>query len=610
MCSCPGPDMRRPCTRWSGPNRKGRPSWTCPTGKSGTATTSSPRPSRALATSAWRSTPPAAWTCAGCPPAGCGPSGTGSRVCSTKRPGIGRGSWHGPAPAGSRPTRPWSASPPPPSSPATGGRCFAGPGKRRRPAPTRGWWRWPASRPTAPTPPNCSCAGISSAGPAGWRPTPTWALLTGRSFASWPGSAAPSPWPPSTIRPPTCARSSTRCPSRPEAGGAGGGPLPPSRATGAPTASPTPSRRWARRRGSRSSGPPGSRPAPPSSGPGTAGPAPATSASDRCARPPAPATTQTPPTPATSRRHAAVARSGPLASTSEGGQSWPATSPPSPSPRTGGPPATSSRRAPRSGPCATATSRPCWPTSTTTASTTRTRTCWPRRAGGGRPWAGRWWRCGCGPASAGPAPPPTPNTGAAGLLAAQVTPRLDGLLAVAVAAGLGWRLRFRPSPDTLAWRRGTAGERRTARLLAPLERRGWAILHDLAIPDSAANIDHLVIGPGGVLVVDSKQYRGRLQVDRDGMLWHGRHLLVSALRKVLWQADQADEVLGVADIQVAVVVAAHGAAVPWGVRQADGVTIVPARRLPDLLQALPPILGPERVAWLADRARLRFHPAA
>jgi hypothetical protein len=73
---------------------------------------------------------------------------------------------------------------------------------------------------------------------------------------------------------------------------------------------------------------------------------------------------------------------------------------------------------------------------------------------------------------------------------------------------------------------------------------------------------HLVIGPGGVLVVDSKQYRGRLQ------------------------------------------------AVPWGVRQADGVAIVPARRLPDLLQALPPILGPERVAWLADRARLRFRAAA
>jgi hypothetical protein len=34
------------------------------------------------------------------------------------------------------------------------------------------------------------------------------------------------------------------------------------------------------------------------------------------------------------------------------------------------------------------------------------------------------------------------------------------------------------------------------------------------------------------------------------MVWHGRHLLVSALRKVVWP-DQADEVLGIADVQVA-----------------------------------------------------------
>jgi Nuclease-related domain len=199
---------------------------------------------------------------------------------------------------------------------------------------------------------------------------------------------------------------------------------------------------------------------------------------------------------------------------------------------------------------------------------------------------------------------------AAGLLGAQLAPDLAGLLAVAAAAGVGWRLRFRPSADILAWRRGAAGERRTACLLAPLERRGWAVLHDLAIPGTQANIDHLVIGPGGVIVVDSKRYRGRLRLDRDGMVWHGRHLLVSALRKVLWQADQADEILGIADITVAAVVAVHGASVPWGLLQADGVTIVPARRLPDLLQALPPMLGPERVAWLADRARRRFHPAA
>jgi Nuclease-related domain len=199
---------------------------------------------------------------------------------------------------------------------------------------------------------------------------------------------------------------------------------------------------------------------------------------------------------------------------------------------------------------------------------------------------------------------------AVGLLAAQVAPDLAGLLALLAAACMAWRLWFRPSFDSLAWRRGAAGERRTARLLAPLERQGWAVLHDLAIPGSAANIDHLVIGPSGVVVIDTKQYRGRLHLDRYGLLWHGRHLLVSALRKVRWQADQADEVLGVADIQVAAIVAVHGVSVPWGCLEADGVTVLPARRVPDSLRALPPVLGPERVAWLADRARLRFRAAA
>jgi hypothetical protein len=32
-----------------------------------------------------------------------------------------------------------------------------------------------------------------------------------------------------------------------------------------------------------------------------------------------------------------------------------------------------------------------------------------------------------------------------------------------------------------------------------------------------------VIGPGGVFVIASKQYRGRLQLDPSGRLWHGRY---------------------------------------------------------------------------------------
>jgi hypothetical protein len=205
----------------------------------------------------------------------------------------------------------------------------------------------------------------------------------------------------------------------------------------------------------------------------------------------------------------------------------------------------------------------------------------------------------------------TLGTGAAGgVFGNLVAPRL-GLVVGAVAAMVaGWRLRFRPSSDAVAWRRGAAGERRTARLLAPLERHGWAVLHDLAVPGSRANIDHLAIGPGGVFAIDSKQYRGRLQLDPSGRLWHGRYPLDPALRVVSFEADQAAQVLPDPDVVVVPIVAVHGVQVPWGKVVMDGVSVVPARCLPSMLRGLPVVLGPQRVADLADQARLRFHPAA
>jgi Nuclease-related domain len=197
-----------------------------------------------------------------------------------------------------------------------------------------------------------------------------------------------------------------------------------------------------------------------------------------------------------------------------------------------------------------------------------------------------------------------------GVLGSQLAARLGLVVAPLAVAAAGWGLRFRPSPAAVAWRRGAAGERRTARLLDLLERHGWAVLHDLAVPGSRANIDHLVIGPGGVLVIDSKQYRGRLRLDSSGRLWHGGYLLVPTLRAVDFDADQAARVLTDPDVVVVPIVAVHGAQVPWGKVVMQGVPVVAARRLPSMLRALPAVLGPERVAVLADQARIRFHPAA
>jgi hypothetical protein len=129
-------------------------------------------------------------------------------------------------------------------------------------------------------------------------------------------------------------------------------------------------------------------------------------------------------------------------------------------------------------------------------------------------------------------------------------------------------------------------------------------------PRQPGDIDHLVIGPGGVFVIDSKQYRGRLRLDASGRLWHGSYPLAPALRTVDFEADQAAQVLADPDVVVVPIVAVHGAQVPWGKVVMDGVPVVAARRLPSMLRVLPAVLGPERVAVLADQARIRFHPAA
>jgi hypothetical protein len=197
-----------------------------------------------------------------------------------------------------------------------------------------------------------------------------------------------------------------------------------------------------------------------------------------------------------------------------------------------------------------------------------------------------------------------------GLLGSLLAPRLGLVLGGLAAMAAGWGLRFRPSPDASAWQRGAAGERHTARLLDPLARHGWAVLHDLTIPGSRANLDHLVIGPGGVFVIDSKQYRGRLQLDSTGRLWHGHYPLAPTLRAVDFEADQAARVLPDPGVALVPIVAVHGAQVPWGKIVIDGVPVVSARRLPRMLGQLPVVLRPERVAWLADQARVRFHPAS
>jgi hypothetical protein len=177
---------------------------------------------------------------------------------------------------------------------------------------------------------------------------------------------------------------------------------------------------------------------------------------------------------------------------------------------------------------------------------------------------------------------------------------------VLALGGVGWRLRFRASAEARAWRRGAAGERKTARLLRRLERDGYTSLHDLAVPGSNANVDHLVIGPSGVVVVDSKQYAGRVHQSLDGRAWHNHAPLARQLEVVAWEADMVARVLGV---RVDPLVVVHGAEVAFGGLIAQGVAVVPAARLRAAL-GVDPVLSAADVSVLVAMAQTRLRAAA
>jgi hypothetical protein len=181
-----------------------------------------------------------------------------------------------------------------------------------------------------------------------------------------------------------------------------------------------------------------------------------------------------------------------------------------------------------------------------------------------------------------------------------------GLVGLAVAVLVGWRLRFRPSEQVTAWLRGAAGERHTARLLDRLTRDGFMVFHDLAVPGSPANVDHLVIGPSGVFVIDSKQWTGSVHQGSDGLAWHNHHRLDRTLETVRWEAEMVGRVLG---IRTSALLCVHGAHTYGGGLRAQGVAIVPAHLLRSTL-GYDRVLSDADIARLATTAWASLRPAA
>lgn len=189
-------------------------------------------------------------------------------------------------------------------------------------------------------------------------------------------------------------------------------------------------------------------------------------------------------------------------------------------------------------------------------------------------------------------------------------PGLGEFLGIVVVLALGWRLRFRSTEATRERRQDAEGEFLTAQVLDQLQREGFAVFHDLAAPDSAANIDHLVLGPTGVWVVASKRYRGALRLDGNGRLWHGDRSLDRVLSTLWWEVKQVTTTLGTGDeVPVRPVLCIHGARLPWlGELAVDGVPVVSGALLAPAIRSTRQVLPHPQVLDLTTQVRTAFRP--
>ncbi len=128
----------------------------------------------------------------------------------------------------------------------------------------------------------------------------------------------------------------------------------------------------------------------------------------------------------------------------------------------------------------------------------------------------------------------------------------------------------------------------TAAALQPLADQGWRVMHDRRWPGSTqANVDHLVIGHGGVAVIDTKHWSQPVQV-RDGRLWCGdddRHddtvdtilRLTASIEELLEEVatSRPGRAVGLSPIHVVPVLVFTGHPTPTGPTRESGACCCP-----------------------------------
>jgi hypothetical protein len=153
--------------------------------------------------------------------------------------------------------------------------------------------------------------------------------------------------------------------------------------------------------------------------------------------------------------------------------------------------------------------------------------------------------------------PPTIDAGVAGRSARQEHDRRAAKREAAVKERWGNRiggavLALSDEPQsTRVWAVGARGEEKLAKALD-----GITVLHDRRVPGTKGNIDHIVIAPAGVFVVDAKHYEGRIEIRNHGWflrpderLHVGRRDCSALADKMSWQVAAVESALQAAGVE-------------------------------------------------------------
>lgn len=182
----------------------------------------------------------------------------------------------------------------------------------------------------------------------------------------------------------------------------------------------------------------------------------------------------------------------------------------------------------------------------------------------------------------------------------QVATRSDGLGIALLIGGSVFVGRLLPRLTTIAWSTGADGEAATAGYLDPLADLGFVVMHDVSIPRSRANIDHLVIGPTGVFVIETKNIRGKVRIDGETVRIGGRR--VEVVDEVRREVEAVVGVLGPylreKGVGIAAIVCAHRAELPWLRRDVARIRLAYPKNVGKLILDGPTLLSEPDVAEL------------